>query len=114
MYHDGETEIRRETFRDRAPCMTVVVAAQHADVRPWSAWSRPLRPSTMILHVETARGRVVPRDFVHALTEFRIRIRIESGTNASVRRIERLAAVLTQIMSPRRDAEMHALAVADD
>src|SRR4029450_9738648 len=111
---DGEAEIRGQTLRDRTPRMTAVVAAQHADVGPWSAWSGPLRPAAVILHIKAAWRGVVARDLVHALAEFWIRIRIEPGADAGVRRIERRAAVFAQVVSPCRNAEMHSLAVADD
>ena len=94
--------------------MPVVVAAQHADVGPRPAGSGPLRPAAVVLHVEPARRRVVPDDLVHALAELGIRIGCEAGADAGVRRGERLAAVLAQIVSAGRDAEVHAIAVADD
>ena len=59
--------------------MTVVVAAEHADVGPRSPWSGPFRPTAVILHVEAARRRVVAGNLVHALPEFGIRIRVEAG-----------------------------------
>src|SRR5688572_24034156 len=108
MHNDGEAEIRRQALRDRPPCIAVVVAPEHPDVGSRSAWAGPLRPAAMILHVEATRRRVVARDFVHALPEFRIRIRIETGADAGVGGIEGLAAVLAQVMSASRNAEMHA------
>src|SRR6188768_3899312 len=94
--------------------MTAVIAAQHPDVGPRSAWSGPLGPAAVILHVQASGRCVVARDLVHALAEFGIRIRIEAGADAGVGRVERLATVLAQIVSAGRNAEMHALTVADD
>src|SRR5258705_495635 len=114
MHDDRKTEARRQSVRDRSPGAPVVVAAKHADVRPRAAGAAPFRPSAMVLHVEPAGCRIVAGDLVHALPVLRIRIGLEPGADAGVRRVERLAAVFAQVVAPRRDAEMHALAVAND
>ena len=62
--------------------LAVVVAAQHADVRPRPAGAGPLRPSAVVLHVEPAGRGVVPDDLVHALAELGIRIGREAGADA--------------------------------
>ena len=92
----------------------MVVAAQHADVGPRPARPGPIRPSAVVLHVEPAGRVVVPRDLVYALAEFGIRIGRESGADALVGRLERVAAVLAQIVAAGRNTEMHAIAVAND
>src|ERR1041384_1617476 len=94
--------------------MAVVVAAEHADVRPRTSWSRPLRPPAVVLHIEPARCGIMARDLVYALAELRIRVWLKAGADAGVRRVERLPAVFAEIVPARRDAEMHAIAVADD
>src|SRR5687767_4833595 len=114
MDHNRKPEIRRQTLRDRSPRMTVIVAAQHADVRARSAGSGPLRPAAMILHVQPPRCGVVARDLVHALTELRVRIWVEARADAGIGGVERFAAVFAQVMPAGRNAEMLALTVADD
>src|SRR5262249_35862544 len=94
--------------------MTVVVAAQHADAGARTARAGPVGPAAVILHVEPARRFVGPHDLVDALTELRVRIRRKAGADAVVSRFERLAAVFAQVMSAGRDAEVDAIAVADD
>src|ERR1044072_152031 len=92
----------------------MVVAAQHADVRPRPASPAPLRPSAVVLHIEAAGRIVVARDLVHALTELGIGIGSEAGADALIGRLERLAAILAQIMAAGRDAEVHAIPVANN
>src|SRR4029077_4029069 len=57
---------------------------------------------------------VVPRDLVHALAELGIGIGREPGADALIRRLERVATVFAQVMAALRDAEMHAIPVAND
>src|SRR5205085_9302479 len=94
--------------------MTVVVAAQHANVRPWPAGPGPLCPSAMVLYVEAARRLFVPRDLVHALAELGIRIGREPSANPLIGRRERVAAIFAEIVTARRNPEVHAIPVAND
>ena len=68
----------------------------------------------MVLHVEPARSVLVPGDFVDALAELRVRVRCEAGPHTFVRRVEGFAAVFAQVMAAGRDAQVHAIAFADD
>src|SRR5439155_737513 len=111
---DGKSEVRRQSFGDRSPRVAVVVAPQHADVRPRPAGPGPIRPPAVVLDVEPAGRVVVPRDLVHALTELGIGIGCEAGADALIGRPERFAAVLAQIVAAGRDAEVHAAPVAND
>src|SRR5262249_52437088 len=108
MDNDRKSEVRRQSFGDRSPRMAVVVAAQDADVRPGPPGPGPVRPAAVILHVEPAWRVVVPRDLVDALTELGIGIGCEAGADAFVGGPEGFATVLAQIVTPRRDAEVHA------
>ena len=54
------------------------------------------------------------RDFVHALAELGVRIGLETGADAFVGCREGLASVLAQVMPAGGDAEVQALAVAED
>ena len=74
----------------------------------------PLGPAAVVLHVEPAGRVVVARDLVDALAELGIRVGVEAGADAVVRRLEGLAAVLAQVVAAGRDAEVHAVAAADD
>src|SRR5439155_14282412 len=99
---------------DRAPGLAVVVAAEDADARPGSARAAPFGPAPVILHVEPA-GRVrVAGDLVHALAELGIGIGREAGADAFVARLEGLAAVFGEVVAAGRDAEVHAVALAQD
>src|SRR5262249_3700495 len=60
------------------------------------------------------RRFVGPHDLVDALTELWIRIRCEASANAVVGCFERLTAVFAQVVSARRDAQVHAMAVTND
>ena len=53
-------------------------------------------------------------DLVDTLTEFRIGIGRETGTDALVRGREGLAAILAQVVAARGDAEVKAIPVAKD
>jgi hypothetical protein len=53
-------------------------------------------------------------DLVHALAELGIRVRRETGADAGVGRLERRAAVLAQVVTAGRDADVHAIPVAND
>src|SRR5262245_4996019 len=68
----------------------------------------------MVLHVEPAWGVVVPDDLVHALTEFRVGIGVESGAHTLIAGFEGISTVLAQIVAASRDAEMHPIAVSND
>ena len=68
----------------------------------------------MVLHVQPAGHVVVTDDFVDALAELRVRIRLEAGADTCVRGRERLPAILAQVMAAGGDPEMDAIAVADD
>jgi hypothetical protein len=68
----------------------------------------------VVLHVEPAGRVVVPRDLVHALTELGIGIGREAGADALIGRPECFATVLAQIVAAGRDAEVHAIPVAND
>src|ERR1700738_5214603 len=114
MHDDRESEIGRQSFGDRVPRLSVVVAAQHADVRTRASRSLPLTPAAVVLHIKPARCVVVARDLVHALAKLGIWIGLKTGADAFVRRRKGLASVLAHVMPARGDAEMHALAVADD
>src|SRR5262245_3413117 len=114
MHDDRKSEIRRQSFRDRSPRMSVIVAAKYADIRPRATRARPVRPASVVLHVEPSGRCVMPRDLMDALAEFRIGVRLESRADPCVRCLERLTTVFAQIMAARRDAEMDAIAVADD
>ncbi len=94
--------------------LAVVVAAQHADVRPRPAGSVPFGPAAVVLHVEPAGRVLVAGDLVHALAELGVGIGREAGADALVGRREGLAAVLAQVVAAGRDAEVHAVAVAQD
>src|SRR5215475_1501842 len=94
--------------------MPVVVAPQHADVGSGTARAGELGPAAVILHIEPAGRGVVTNDLVDALAELRIRIRLKTCADAFVGCLERFPAVLAQVMSARRDTEVHVLAVADD
>src|SRR5262245_41288596 len=94
--------------------MTVVVAAQHADVGAGPAGAGKLGPAAVILHVEAAWRVVVPHDLMDALTELRIRIRLKASADAVVCGFERFPAVFAQVVSAGRDAEVYAIAVAND
>src|SRR5262249_1540478 len=75
---------------------------------------RPVRPATVVLHVEPARRFRVPRDLVDALAELGIRIGVEARAHALVGGPEGVSAVLAQVVAARRDAEVHAAAVPHD
>jgi hypothetical protein len=68
----------------------------------------------VVLHVEAAGRVVVPRDLVHALAELGIGIGREPGADTLIGRLERFATVLAQIVAAGRDAEVHAIPVAND
>jgi hypothetical protein len=53
-------------------------------------------------------------DLVDALAELGIRVGREAGADAIVGCLERLAAILAEVMAAGRDAEMDAVAVAKD
>ncbi|MCI0460000.1 MAG: hypothetical protein L0Z62_23865 [Gemmataceae bacterium] len=114
VHHDGEAEIGRQSLADRSPSMAVVVAAQHADVWPPPSRPIPFGPAAVILHIEPAWRVLVSRDLMHALAEFRERIGHEAGANTPVRCLKRLAAVLAQVVAAGRDAEVEAIAIAQD
>ena len=113
--HDQrEAEVGRQPLGDRAPAVAVVVAAQHADVRPPPSRSVPLPPAAVVLHVEPARGVLMASDLVHALAELGVGIGREAGADALVGGLEGLAAVLREVVPAGRDTEVHAIAVAQD
>src|SRR5262249_50832615 len=114
MYDDREPEVRRETLRDRAPGLAVVVAAQHANVRPPPAGPVPLPPAAVVLHVDPAGRFLVAGVLRHALAELGIGIRGKAGADALIPRLKGLAAVFRQVMAARRDAEVNAFAVTQD
>src|SRR5437867_8520232 len=92
----------------------MIVAAQNADIRPWTPGSLPITPATVVLHVEPAGRVLVPRDFVHALAKLRVRIGHETSADPLIGRREGHPTVFTQIVAAGRDAEMHAIPVAQD
>src|SRR5262245_31792070 len=92
----------------------MVVAAQHTDVGPRPPRPSPICPSAVVLHVEPAGSGVVTRDLVHALPELGIGIGRKAGTNALIGRPERVAPVVAHIVASGRDAEVHAISIADD
>src|SRR5262249_53806548 len=57
---------------------------------------------------------LVARDLVDALAELGIGVGRETGADAAVRRRKRLAAILAEVVTAGRDAEVHALAFAQD
>src|SRR5207249_899921 len=107
-------EVGGQAGGDRSPGAAVVVAAQHADVRPRPSGSRPVGPSTVVLHVEPARRGLVAYDLVDALPELRIGVGREAGADTLVGGHEGLPAVLAQIVATGRDAQVHAAPVAHD
>lgn len=110
MHHQGEAEVRRKSLGDGTPAMTMVVTAQHADVRASATGPIPFRPPTVILHVK-ASGRIfVTCDLMHALAEFWKRIGRKSGPNTLVGGRECFTTILTQVMATCGDSEMHAIA----
>jgi hypothetical protein len=106
VHDDREAEVGRQALRDRAPRLAVVVAAQHADA---GGAGPSHRPAAVVLHVEPAGRVLVAGDLVHALAELGVRIGHEAGADALVRGLERLPAVLAQVVAAGRDAEVHAL-----
>src|SRR5262245_44894430 len=68
----------------------------------------------MVLHVQPPGGVVVPHDFVDTLTELRIGIGRKAGTDPLIRRGERFAPVLAEVMTARRDAEVYVVSVANN
>ena len=76
--------------------------------------ARPIGPAAVVLHVEPAGRVLVAGDLVHALAELGIGIGREAGADALVRRREGRAAVLAQVVAAGRDAEVHAIPVAQD
>src|SRR6185503_15693673 len=98
MNDDGEPEVGRQPFGDGAPRLAVVVAAQHADVRPPPTRPLPFGPAAVVLHVEPAGRVLMPRDLVHALAELGVGIGREAGADALIGRPEGLATVLAQIV----------------
>src|SRR5436309_11398293 len=101
MHDDREPEVGRQSFGDRVPRVSVIVAAQHADVGTRASRSFPLTPAAVILHIKPARCVIVARDFVHALAELGIRSGLKTGAYTSVRRHESVASVLPQVMTAR-------------
>src|SRR5207249_9857263 len=92
---------------DRARGGAMVAAARHPE-------PRTVGPPPVVLQVEPA-GRVrVARDLVDALAELGEGIGHEAGAEAPVGRGERRAAVLAQVVSARRDAEVDATPVTQD
>src|SRR5260370_26727926 len=114
MDDDRETEVGRQPLGDRAPGFAVVVAAEDADARPRPAGSAPFGPAAVVLHIEPAGRVLVAGDLVHALAELGLGIGREAGAAAFVSRLEGLAAVLGGIVAASRDAQVHAVAVAQD
>src|SRR2546426_5076386 len=114
MHDHRKAEIGRQPLGDRPPRVAVVVAAQHTDVRPRSSRSIPFAPAAVVLDVE-ASGRVrVGGDLVNALAEFGEGIGSETGADALIGRPERLAAILAQVVTAGRDAEVDPVAVVQD
>src|SRR5262249_12110410 len=74
----------------------------------------PFAPAAVVLHVEPARRVGMAGNLVDALTELGIRVGREAGADAVVGRLERLAAILAEVMAAGRDAEMGAASVAQD
>src|SRR5215471_928087 len=94
--------------------MAIVVASQHADIRPRPSRPGPVRPSAVVLHVKPPRRGVVPNDFVDALTELGIGIWREAGADALIGRPKCLTTVLAQIMATSGDTEVHPIPVANN
>ena len=113
-HDDGKPEVGGQPFRDRSPRAAVVVAAQHADVRPRAPGSRPVGPSSVVLHVEPSRCGFVAHDLVDALPELGVGVGREARADALVGGLEGLAAVLAQVVTAGRDAQVHAVPVAHD
>jgi hypothetical protein len=68
----------------------------------------------VVLHVEPAGHGLVPRDLVHALAELGIGIGRESGDDTLIGRPKCFATVLAPIVAAGRDAEVHAISVANN
>src|SRR5262249_34538566 len=112
--HDRDPEVGRQPLGAGAPGGAVVVGAQHADVGAPTAGAVPFAPAAVVLHVEPAWRVGMAGDLVDALAELGIRVGREAGADAVVGRLERLAAILAEVMAAGRDAEMDAVAVAQD
>jgi len=78
MQDDWESEIRRQSFGDRSPCVFMVIAAQQTDIRPRSAGAGPFGPAAMVLHKEPARSIFVSLNLVDTLAKLGIQIGDES------------------------------------
>src|SRR5437899_2355508 len=107
MHDDWKAEVGRQPLADRSPCVAVVVATQDPD-------SRVVGKAAMVLHVEPAGHVRVTGDLVDALTELDEGIGQETRAHALVCGRECLTSVFANVVATRRDAEMHAVAVAQD
>src|SRR5262249_47874725 len=68
----------------------------------------------VVLDVEPAWRIGMAGDLVDALAELGKRVGREAGADAVVGRLERLAAIFAEVVAAGRDAEMDAVAVAQD
>ena len=91
----------------------MVIAPQDADVRTLPAGAVPIRPTAMILHVQSTGGILVAGDLMDALPKLRKRVRHESSPDSFVGCGERFASVLAQVVASRGNAQVDAMPVPD-